>query len=75
MKLDIPEDIYPVFYIDLVRPAASDPLSIQIVDNSRSSPIEIDSELEWQIDKILKIYTKRKKHWVLVKWTNYTEST
>ena len=62
MKLDTPEDIYPVFYIDLVRPAVSDLFSIQIVDNSRSSPIEIDSKLEWQINEILEIYTKYKKH-------------
>ena len=62
MKLDIPENIYPVFYINLVRSAASDLFSIQIVDNSRSSPIEIDSKLEWQINEILEIYTKYKKH-------------
>ena len=67
MKLDISEDIYPIFYINLIRPTTSDPLSIQIIDDSRFSPIEINSELEWQINKILKVYTKRKKYWILVK--------
>lgn len=74
MKLDILEDIYSVFYIDLIRPAISDLFSIQIIDNLRSSPIEIDSKLEWQINEILKACTKCKKYWILVKWTNYAES-
>ena len=61
VKLDTPGGIHPVFHIDLVRPAASDPLPIQIIDDSRSSPIEIDGELEWQVDEILEVYIKRKK--------------
>ncbi|KAK5791000.1 hypothetical protein VI817_006309 [Penicillium citrinum] len=75
VKLDTPGDIHPVFYVDLVRPAASDPLPTQIVDDSRSPPIEVDGELEWQVDEILEAHTKRKKRWVLMKWTNYAEPT
>ena len=75
VKLDTPGDIHPIFHIDLVRPAASDPLPTQVIDDSRPPPIEIDSELEWQVDEILEARTKRKKRWVLVKWTNYAEPT
>jgi hypothetical protein len=47
VRLDILTSIYLVFYIDLIRPTASDPLPTQIVDDSQPPPLVIDSELEY----------------------------
>jgi hypothetical protein len=47
VRLDMPTGVYPVFYVDLIRPAASDPLPSQIVDDSQPPPLVIDGELEY----------------------------
>jgi hypothetical protein len=47
VRLDILTSVYLVFYVDLIRPAASDPLPSQIVDDSQPPPLVIDGELEY----------------------------
>lgn len=79
VKLDVPTGIHPVFHVDLIRPAASDPLPSQIVDDSRPPPLEVDGELEWEVEEILAARTRRvgrgSKREVLVRWTGYAEPT
>jgi hypothetical protein len=47
VRLDMPTGVYPVFHVDLIRPAASDPLPSQIVDDSQPPPLVVDGELEY----------------------------
>ena len=53
VRLDMPTGVHPVFHVDLIRPAASDPLPSQIVDDSQPPPLLIDGELEYQVEEIL----------------------
>jgi hypothetical protein len=59
VRLGVPTGIYLVFYIDLIRPIADNPLPSQIVDDSQPLPLEIDRELEYDIEEILAARTKR----------------
>jgi hypothetical protein len=49
----MPTGVHPVFHVELVRPAASDPFSSQIVDDTQPAPIKVDSELEYEVEEIL----------------------
>jgi hypothetical protein len=79
VRLDVPNGVHPVFHVELVRPAASDPLPSQIVDDSQLPPVIIDDEPEWEIEEILAARTKRigrgSRRQVLVKWLGYAERT
>jgi hypothetical protein len=59
VRLDIPTSVYLVFYVDLIRPAVSDPLPSQIVDDSQPPLLVIDSELEYQVKEILDYRVRR----------------
>jgi hypothetical protein len=59
VRLDILTGVYPVFHMDLIRPAASDPLPSQIVDDSQPPPLVIDGELEYQVKEILDYRVRR----------------
>ena len=59
VRLDVPTRIYPVFYVELVRPAAEDPLPSQIVDDSQPPPLDVDGELEYEVEEILAARIKR----------------
>lgn len=45
-KLDIPPEIYNIFNIDLLQPAAIDPLSSQVIDDTQPPVILIDNDIE-----------------------------
>lgn len=71
----MPSGIHPVFHVELLRPAADDPLPSQVVDDSQPPPIVVDGEPEWQIEEILAARTKKvgrgERRQVLVKWLGY----
>jgi hypothetical protein len=75
----MPTGVHPVFHVDLIRPAATDPLPSQIVDDSQPPPLVIDGELEYQIEEILDHRVRRvgrgTRTEVLVKWAGYAETT
>jgi hypothetical protein len=79
VRLGVPTGIHPVFHVDLIRPAADDPLPSQIVDDSQPPPLEIDGELEYDMEEILAARTKRvgrgSRREVLVRWTGYSQCT
>ncbi|KAJ5874466.1 uncharacterized protein N7529_002896 [Penicillium soppii] len=76
VRLGVPTGIHPVFHVDLIRPAADDPLPSQIVDDPQPPPLEIDGELEYDVEEILAARTKRvgrgSRREVLVRWTGYS---
>jgi hypothetical protein len=71
--------VYPVFHVDLIQPAASDPLPSQIIDDSQPPPLVVDGELEYQVKEILDYRVRRvgrgSRIEVLVKWAGYVETT
>jgi RNase H-like domain found in reverse transcriptase/Reverse transcriptase (RNA-dependent DNA polymerase)/Integrase zinc binding domain len=77
VRLDVPTGIHPVFHVELLRPAANDPLPSQVVDDSQPPPIVVDGEPEWEIEEILAARTKRvgrgERRQVLVKWLGYAQ--
>lgn len=79
VQLNIPTGIHPVFNVELVRPAATDPFPSQFVDDTQPPPIEIDNEVEYEVEEILDHKERRigrgKRTEVLVKWTGYAETT
>jgi transposase InsO family protein len=79
VKLDVPSGIHPVFHVELVRPAATDPLPSQVVDDAQPPPVEVEGEVEYQVDEILAARTRRvgrgSRREVLVRWTGYAECT
>jgi hypothetical protein len=79
VRLDVPTGVHPVFHVELVRPAASDPFPSQIVDDTQPAPIEVDGELEYEVEEILDWREKRAGRntqiEVLVRWAGYAETT
>lgn len=75
----MPTDVHPVFNVELVRPAATDPFPSQFVDDTQPPPLEVDGEMEYEVEKILNHRERRvgrgKRAEVLVKWTGYAETT
>ena len=77
VRLNVPTSIHPVFHVEPIRPAATDPLPSQIVDDTQPPPIEVDGENELAVEEILQERTKRvgrrSQREVLVKWIGYAE--
>jgi hypothetical protein len=81
-RLDTPPGIHNVFNVDLLRPAADDPLPSQLVDDPQPPAILVDNEEEWQVEKILDERQKklsgkgsRTRQEYLVKWNGYAKPT
>lgn len=79
VRLDMPGGVHPVFHVDLIRPAASDPFPSQIVDDSQPPPMRVDGALEYQVEEILAARTRKigrgKRREALVKWVGYAETS
>ena len=78
IKLTLPEDIcvHPVFHVNLLEPAATDPPHAGHIQPP-PPPIEVDGEAEWEVNAIVDSrYTGRsKKLQYRVQWTGYSELT
>ena len=81
-RLDILHGIHNVFNVDLLRPASTDPLPSQVVDDSQPSPVLIDDIDEWVVERILKERLRplpgrgsRKRLEYRVKWADYSRPT
>ena len=78
VELVLPEDIcvHPVFYVNLLEPAATDPPHAGYIQPP-PPPIEIDGEVEWEVNAIVDSrYTGQvKKLQYRVQWTGYAELT
>lgn len=79
VRLNVPSVVHPTFHVDLVRPAASDPLPSQIVDDTQPPPILGDNEAEWEVEEIIATRTRTfgrgSRREVLGKWRGYAERT
>jgi hypothetical protein len=77
VRLNVPTGIHPVFHVELVRPASTDPLPSQVVDDSEPPPVIVDGELEYEVEAILDVRRRRRgrrsRVEALVKWTGYPE--
>jgi hypothetical protein len=81
-RLNTPPGVHNVFHVDLLRPAADDPLPSQVLDDSQPPAILIDGKEEWLIDCVLKERQRklpgkgnRTRLEYLVKWQGYATPT
>jgi hypothetical protein len=51
----MPTSIHLVFYIKLVRLAATDPFPSQLVDDSQPPPLLVNGEEEYNVEQILAV--------------------
>lgn len=81
VELDVPTGIWPRFHVDLVRPAATDPLPSQEVLDEQPPPLvkTEEGEPEYEVSEILRADRRRRgRGWerrVLVKWKGFQEPT
>lgn len=79
VRLNTPPGIHPVFHVDLLRPASTDPLPSQLSDDTQPPAIVVDGEEEYMVEKILdERRTKRGRGSRLeykVKWRGYAQPT
>ena len=78
VELVLLEDIcvHPVFHVNLLEPAATNPPHADYIQPP-PPPIEIDGEVKWEVNAFVDSrYTRRaKKLQYQVQWTGYTELT
>ena len=79
VRLDTPPGVHPVFHVDLLRPASTDPLPSQVSDDVQPPAVMVDGEEEFTIERILdERCTKRGRGSRLeykVKWLGYARPT
>jgi hypothetical protein len=59
IQLNVPTGIYPVFHVELVRPAATDLFPSQIIDNSQPPPLLVNGEEEYEVERILAVRRRK----------------
>jgi hypothetical protein len=81
-RLDTPKGIHNVFNVDLLQPAATDPLPSQVLDDPQPLAIQVDDGDEWVVESILgerlKKLPGRGSHTRLeyrVKWQGFARPT
>ena len=74
-ELDTPPGIHPVFHVDRLKLAATDPFPSQPCDDSQPPPIQVEGDDEYFVDSILSERSRRYGRGYctqyLVKWTGY----
>jgi transposase InsO family protein len=79
VKLDTPPGHHPVFHVDRLRLASSDPLPSQVQDDYQPLPLQVGDEEEWVVEEIVGEQLKRRgRGWKLyfdVKWKGYHRTT
>ena len=75
VRLNIPGGRYLSFYVDLLRPAATDPRPSQAVSDPQPEPITVNGASEWEVKYIITEHTADEKQYYVVKWIGYSEIT
>lgn len=76
VQLSTPPGIHPVFHVDRLRLAGSNPLEGQTIDDWQPEGIRVDGEEEWQVEDIVGERNRRIGRGTtleyLVQWVGYT---
>ena len=75
VKLNTPGRVHPVFNVNMLRLASSDPLPSQPQDDNELEPIKVDREEMYLVEEILKERGKGRRKQYLVKWEGYSDPT
>lgn len=82
VELNVPSGIHPVFHVDLVRRAATDPLPSQIIRDEQPPPAipqSLTSDAEYGIERVMRAENQKRgrgfRRMILVKWKGYAEPT
>lgn len=74
-ELNVPTEIHPRFFVDLLRRDPNDPLPSQKQDDAQPPPLLDGPDPLYATERILRADTFNNKRFVLVKWNNYAETT
>ena len=79
VKLDTPPGPHPVFHVDRIKLASSDPLPSQEVDDSQPPALQVAGEDEWVVEDIVAERERRvgrgAKREYEVKWRGYYQTS
>ena len=75
VKLNTPGRVHPVFNVNMLRLASSDPLPSQPQDDNEPEPIEVDGEEMYLVEEILEERGQGHRKQYLVKWEGYPDPT
>ena len=79
VELDTPPGPHPVFHVDRLKLASSDPLPYQAQDDSQPQPLQVEGEDEWEVEDIVTEEIRRRgrgqKIFYEVKWKGYHRTT
>jgi hypothetical protein len=75
VKLNTPGRVHPVFNVNLLRLASSDPLPSQLQDDNEPEAIEVEGEAEYVVEGILEERGRGNRKQYLVKWEGYPDPT
>ena len=75
VKLNTPGRVHPVFNVNLLRLASSDPLPSQPQDDNEPEPIEVNGEAEYVVEEIVDERVRGRGKQFLVKWEGYPDPT
>jgi transposase InsO family protein len=79
VKLDTPPGHHPVFHVDRLRLASTDPLPSQVQDDYQPLPLRVNEVDEWVVEDIVGEQLKRRgRGWKLyydVKWKGYHQTS
>ena len=74
-RLDVPGRIHPVFHVDLLRPAPEDPLPSQKIDRESASPVLVEDQEMYLVERVMDERMEGTYKKVLVKWHDYSQPT
>ena len=79
VKLDTPLGPHPIFHVDRLKLASSDPLPSQVQDDEQPQPLQVDGGEEWEVEDTVAEEVRRRgrgqKLYYEVKWKGFHRPT